>query len=439
MPEWGELIERDGEQVKYFPIHEGQRDILLSDARFSLILSGVSAGKTTSGALWLAMQIEKKPWATFLVVTPTYKVMHQTTLPTFLNTVAGTALQGDYQAGKERYQLPGGGVIYFRSAETEKSLHGVQLTGAVWGDEFGNVSAQIWHVVQQRTALRQCPCLFTTTPYIGHNWLKTDVIDRFEEGNSNYYVRQFPSILNPIFPKEEFERCRREMPPNKFRMYLMGEYCGVQGIVYPDMEGAFCGIPEGGMPESARFVGGIDFGGGSPTSDPFVAMAGMVDQDDRLWIIWEHRVTGTHNDINQNAYALRQWVDKLHDKTHCDIHWWADASRPESISILRKSGITVEKAPNKRGSVPYGIDLVTARLRTGRLKILSKEAQGLVEESKLYRYPIGTDEQAYGENPIDKHNDSMDALRYMVMGVDRNLSPITKSHYEYQEYKYIHG
>lgn len=61
-----------------------------------------------------------------------------------------------------------------------------------------------------------------------------------------------------------------------------------------------------------------------------------------------------------------------------------------------------------------GIDRVTERIRTGRLKIASA-CGDLIGEAERHRY----DEAKSKEEPIDKDNHALDALRYLIVGIDR--------------------
>jgi len=423
--EWGELYRDKGILKKWYPIHEGQRDILNSTARFRAIISGVSAGKTTCGALDLSRKVAEKPNGKFLIIAPTFKILDSATLPTFFNTIADTSLQGKYKIAAREYHLPTGGIIYCRSGEHADSFEGLQIDGGVWLDEGGNVSIKVWHAIQRRTGFYKAPVLITTTPYANYSWLSAEFIERHKEGNPNYYVKQFASILNPSYDKDEFERARRELPEWKFRMFYMGEFVGALGLVYPELPRCYVDMPKDGLPDG-RLYGGIDWGGGTATADPFSALVGLLDKDDVLWVFFERYVSGRQNDLLQNAGALRDWHQVLQKNTGQDVRLWhADASRPNSLSTFRKvAGLTVRKANNQAGAIASGIDLVTSRIRTGRLKIIKGTISGIIREQELYRYPTGDDEEAHGDVPRDKHNHAMDALRYLVMGIDRKRSTI---------------
>ena len=54
---------------------------------------------------------------------------------------------------------------------------------------------------------------------------------------------------------------------------------------------------------------------------------------------------------------------------------------------------------------------------TGKLKIIENRCRALVAESDRYRYP-DKDEDIIGDKPVDEDNHAMDALRYMIMGLD---------------------
>lgn len=61
-----------------------------------------------------------------------------------------------------------------------------------------------------------------------------------------------------------------------------------------------------------------------------------------------------------------------------------------------------------------GVAAVSARIRTGRLKVLSTNCANLIAESKLYRYPGDRERAVLGEKPIDEHNHALGALRYLI-------------------------
>src|SRR5207253_10755737 len=80
------------------------------------------------------------------------------------------------------------------------------------------------------------------------------------------------------------------------------------------------------------------------------------------------------------------------------------------IAELRRADFVVRRGDN---TLRRGIALVTARIRTGRLKVHPR-CTNLIAEARLYRWPTATERAAIGENPIDAHNHALAAPRYAV-------------------------
>src|SRR5262249_45661134 len=71
--------------------------------------------------------------------------------------------------------------------------------------------------------------------------------------------------------------------------------------------------------------------------------------------------------------------------------------------------------------IRLGIAAVTARIRTGRLKVCSTACPNLIAESRLYRYPNAQERAVLGEKPIDDNNHALSALRYLVSKLDHRF------------------
>src|SRR5882762_7505958 len=64
-----------------------------------------------------------------------------------------------------------------------------------------------------------------------------------------------------------------------------------------------------------------------------------------------------------------------------------------------------------------GIAMVTARIRTGRLKVLPA-CRHLIAEAQVYRYPSERERTMMDENPVDANNHALAALRYLIAEID---------------------
>lgn len=178
-----------------------------------------------------------------------------------------------------------------------------------------------------------------------------------------------------------------------------------EGLVYTRFEDS---VFESGPTEKPTH-GAIDFG----FNHPFAAVWGHLT-DDVLWITGCRSVRGLT--VGEHSPYLPRGV-----------RWWCDPSRPDSRVELQQAGHDVIPcvhlsvrggAGSPRTPVLHGIDQVTERMRTGRLKIVRPNCLPLVRGLSMYHY----DESKASEEPVKELDDEVDALRYLIVGLDRGRS-----------------
>jgi len=226
---WG--ADEDGHKV--YCLHEGQQDVMTATQRFIAAIAGTGGGKTAIGALWLMNEVEQWPEEKWMVLAPTYKILSRATVPMLIDTFKNTSCEGAF-VGNE-YRLPDGGLIYCLSADNEQGIEGGQVRGA-WLDEAGQMTLKAWIALQGRLGLKKGRALLTTTPY-AVNWLKRDFLDRYSrDKDPDYYVRRWSSILNPIYPKEEYERAKRTLPLPIFQMRYDAMFTQLEGRIFTEFD-----------------------------------------------------------------------------------------------------------------------------------------------------------------------------------------------------------
>jgi hypothetical protein len=193
--------------------------------------------------------------------------------------------------------------------------------------------------------------------------------------------------IRPAFIQEELRAMGQSWVDQEYNCL----FTALEGLVYPDFEQ--CLVADAGT-AAGKAVGGIDWG----WRNPFAAVWGVLDRDDVLWLHGER--------------YLRETPLHEHCKNLPKILWYADPAGRTEIEEFRSAGHTVRKGLN---DIRLGIAAVTARIRTGRLKVSG--CPNLLAEARLYRYPSGA-ERSDGENPIDEHNHALAALRYLVSRLD---------------------
>lgn len=128
-----------------------QSSAIFSEKRFTIIASGIQFGKTIAGCAWLKMQMHKNPDPddNFLVCSPTYKILAQSTLPVFMNMNRNC---GKLDKQTFSFRINGGGTVWFRTGTDPDSVVGITKVKAVLCDEAGLFSLYFWQNIQARAS-----------------------------------------------------------------------------------------------------------------------------------------------------------------------------------------------------------------------------------------------------------------------------------------------
>ena len=125
-----------------------------------------------------------------------------------------------------------------------------------------------------RLSIHQGRVLLTSRPYT-LGWMKQLLWDPWQAAKRNHPtidIINFRSIDNPAFPKDEYYRVKKMMPPWRFSMLYDGLFSRPAGLIYGSFDEARHKIPRVAIPpEWPRFLG-LDFGGVRPSSSPRSAM-----------------------------------------------------------------------------------------------------------------------------------------------------------------------
>ena len=210
------------------------------------------------------------------------------------------------------------------------------------------------------------------------------------------------SKISRIKP-ETIEEDRQELGESYIRQEYFCSFEALEGLVYPD----FAKLVGAGKPDDAqrawaygKKVGGIDFG----FRDPFAAVWGVLDPDGVLWLTGEH-------------YCRARTLPYHAQQLPPDVLWAADPSRPGQIRELLNAGLKVRKAYNDR---ELGMAALRARLERGALRLVPGRCPNLLLEAEVYRHDDDAGDRKRREDTTEGQDHAMDALRYLVMMLDRN-------------------
>jgi hypothetical protein len=406
----------DGQKLTLH-LHPGQTRAWDSKKRIVAVIAGSQSGKTSFAPLWLWREIMQRGPGDYVYVCPTFTLMEVKALPEFLNLFERTLNLGQFvRSPIRRFTLSPTACqaifgnepatptqIYFGYAENPDSLESATYKAAVL-DEAGQKSFKrdSWEAVQRRLALYEGRILIGTTPYSNAGWLRTEIYDRWLAGDQSIDFIRFASIMNPTFPRAEYERARQLLPGWKFRMFFNGEFERPAGLIYDCFDEPRHKTPRFKMPDTWQRYLGIDFGGVN-TAAVFFA---EEPNTGRLYLYREYKAGGrTAAEHAQALLAGEPMVPICIGGSKSEAHWRAE---------FQAAGLPVrEPAITGPDSVEVGIDRVYGTIKRDELFVFDDLA-GFLEEILTYSREL----DANGE-PTEKIEDKssyhhLDACRYII-------------------------
>lgn len=398
-------------------LHWGQRLAWESSKRFVAVISGTQGGKTSFAPWWLWREIQRGGAGDYIAATSSYDLFKLKFLPEMRTVFENVLKIGRYWASDRilEIQNPATGKfeasraddamfarIILRSAASGSGLESTTAKAAVL-DEAGQdeFTVETWEALLRRLSLARGRALITTTPY-NLGWLKTEVYDRWEAGDSDYDVVQFASIMNPLFPREEYDRAKRTMQRWKFDMFYRGIFTKPAGLIYSDFERSTMVCPPLHIPPHwPRFVG-VDFGGVN-TSTVWLA---LEPRSETVYLYHE----SLEGDLTSQEHAARA-LAKVGDAQQV-IAVGGAPSEEQQRRDFAAGGFSIARPPVS--DVESGIDRVTQLIKKpGQFRIFDT-CTGILDE--LGRYQRVVDGNGEPTAAIQNKNvfHRLDALRYVA-------------------------
>lgn len=303
--------------------HEAQLELWrVEGCKVVAFVAGAQSGKTVCAPLITLREIARKFRQGIsndhLVASPTFRLMSKKLLPEYRRVIEQELGLGEFSAGLYCITLSEDGIfrltgqrpttgtsvtIWFGHAQVAESLESATYMSAVL-DEAGQDSFRpgSYEAILRRLTINRGTCYILTTPY-NRNWFYEKVYRRakiieFEElengrferkedqlanADSGIVVISCPSIMNPSFPREEWDFAKKEHPDWYFQMMFMGKFTLPAGVIFDSFtDENIC--PRFPIPKDWPVFLGVDFGlvntagvlvaeewkGGEPTGRYFI-------------------------------------------------------------------------------------------------------------------------------------------------------------------------
>jgi len=386
-----------------FHFHPGQTRAWDCEQRQVLVLAGSQGGKTEWGNVWLNREIERRGEGDYLVVTATYPLLNLKLLPAFLDLFQTTLRRGRWFESSKVFEYSGGKTrVIFGSATNPESIESATAKAA-WLDEVGQrqFRREAYEGAMRRLTIHQGRMLLTTTPYV-LGWFKSELYDWAVQGDPSIGLVQFSSVMNPAFPREEFERARATLPAWKFAMFHEGKFAKPAGLIYDCFDTATHAVPRFPIPESWPCYQGVDFG-------PVHTAGIWLAQDPASGILYAYREyqSETKGHAEDHARRFRELsgrenIRKRAGGSHTESGW-RDAYTAAGWPLVEPVVSSVE----------VGIDRVYALVKQARLLVFD-DLQATLDQLGTYSRELDANYQPTEVIQDKAEYHLLDALRYIA-------------------------
>lgn len=381
-----------------------QQAIAGHKARFKVVDCGRRWGKTQFAA-WEALRRALSGQLVWWVA-PTAEVTRRgwKKIVPLAQRIPGT----NVRRGVREMVFPGGGLIAFKTADSDAGLLGEGLDYLII-DEAAVVRETAW-TQELRPALsdRQGGALFISTPR-GRNWFWRAFALGQDPAQSDWQSWQYPTSTNPIIAPSEIESARMLLPERVFQQEYLAEFLEDNGTVFRRVNETATALPDGCDHAGHDIVIGADWG---KSNDFTVLTAGcrqcarMVDFDRFNRIDYAFQVE------RLRSMALRWGQSKV------VIMAETNSMGEPVIEQVERAGLRVQAFTTTSASKPPLIESLALALERRELAIFNRPE--LVSELNAYTMVLNktTGRPSYSA-PDGMHDDCVMSLALMWHGIMR--------------------
>ena len=347
-----------------------------------------------------------------------------------LKRAMGPESEKMWRASEMMFHYANGSRIFIAGMKDEgqrqalRSINGDGSADIIWGEEANALTEDDHNELLARLrgkAASWQQIIYSTNPDAPSHWIKQRLMDGGQA--AVYYSQAADNWHNPA----GYVKILASLTGVLHRRLAEGKWVQAEGAVYDEFSDSIHVIESFPIPPEWRRLRAIDFG----YTNPFVCQWWALDGDGRLYLYREiYHTRRTVRVHSQHILALEE--GELIEGTISDH----DA---EDRATLDENGIGSTPAIK---DITSGIQLVKERLKLaedGRPRLFvfrdalveadisledAKRPISTAQEFAIYAWPKGMDGKPIKEVPIKDHDHGMDALRYLVMHVDRNSGPL---------------
>ncbi len=289
------------------------------------------------------------------------------------------------------YTFDNGSIVNFIGSEEKQKLHGLKQD-IYYGNEYDEATYKQFEQANIRT--KELFIIDYNPKYVEH-WIydkvetRKDAILIKSTYKDNYYLSK--SIVNEI-------EALKDVDEVSWQIYGLGLRAAYKGIIYQSWK-IVNDVPK----QYEWIVRGQDSG----FNDPFALIDVYFDGQS---ITVDERVYQSHMTDNDVIIKYKELNITENDEVV------ADSSDPALIRALRHAGYNVYGANKFQGSVLAGIKT----LKKYPVNI-TKHSKNIIKEKNMYRWKQHAQTEKFLDEPEDKNNHALDAIRYVALYKELNF------------------
>jgi phage terminase large subunit len=281
--------------------------------------------------------------------------------------------------------------VEFLSVDDEEKLKGRQ-SSMFWINEGDGVSFDTFMQLLMRCKKY---CWIDINPSNSDSWIRSHLEDdrRINKGDVSLHISTY--FDNPYLNEEMVAEIEgmKEVDPEYYKIYTLGEWAKLTGKIFTRWDI----IDDDAFPDDLKTGYGLDFGF---SNDPTALIKIAYDLNERK--IYVDQLIYKRELLNSQ---IIEYIKENCNKTHPVV---ADSAEPKSIKELQTKGIRCIPALKGKDSIKHGIQ----NLKQFEILVTASSID-TIQELQRYKWKLDSVGDPLNE-PIDKFNHSIDAIRYFM-------------------------
>lgn len=409
------------EGVPYKPL-PSQKKFHRCPLPYKAYIGGFGSGKTLCGAVESFLTAMRHPGSYGIITRWSYRELEATSFKTLLDIIPPSFIES-HNKSQMLVRLKNGSVIQGFNLQNHKRLTSLNISW-FWIDEVTEVEESNFLQLQGRLRGEGARKGWVTGNPNGRDWVYETFVNQNREEYAFYHAKTYE---NTYLPQDYIDNLRKYYPPEWVTRFMEGSFEVFEGQIYHEFSPSIHVVHSGDVfpiPQEWPRFRAIDHGIYHPTC----CLWGAMDPSGNLFI---------YDQYYQRNKLISENCTEIVRKSGNDIFEWTvidpntdrrDATTGTSyMDEYRRNGVQCIKGQN---AILDGISRVkelmyvdpdhdhplTLRPNAPRLYVFPS-CDKLIWEIQQYKWrPQSASEATRDrEEPVDRHNHAIDALRYMVM------------------------